>query len=227
MFLRRVKQMLFPRPEYIGIGLDHELRFVERSSGVVHVGAHTGEEAWIYNAFRVPVIWVEANPELIPVLSNEIQKFSGQHALQALLTERDGEEVEFRITNNGGASSSVLQLGEHSKMYPDVNETSTVRLKSTTLERVLEKFDGHGRFDALVLDVQGAELLVLKGAGPRITQFKFIFAECSDFEIYKDCCTVESLSAWLKDFGYSELKRYVHHTAHGVGTVFDILFVRD
>jgi FkbM family methyltransferase len=224
--LRRLRLKYFPRPEDIGIGKDHPLRFAESSTGIVHIGAHTGEEAWIYATFRRPVIWVEANPHLFPRLQKEISKYPKQIALQCLLTDREGESSDFLITNNDGASGSILQLAKHAQVYPEVEVTETIRLISRTLKSVLEENANYSKYNALVIDVQGAELTVLRGAGNRLKQFKWIYAECSDFELYKDCCTLYSLSTWLQEQGFYETRRNLMKDTDGIGSIYDVLFER-
>ena len=226
MLIRRIRQRFLPRPEDIGIGQDHPLRFVQNSTGVIHIGAHRGEEAWIYNAFNLPVLWVEANPNLVPALTETISRYPKQKVIQALLTSQEGEEIDFWITNNDGASSSILPLGEHTKMFPGVEVTEKLLLASTTLEAVLSEHDNKRKLNSMIIDVQGAELEVLRGAGERITQFKNIYAECADFEIYRGCCTLSTLGQWLEHRGFSETRRDISQTTKGVGNTYDVLFQR-
>ena len=225
--LRRLKQKLFPRPEYIGIRGDHPLRFTEKSTGLIHIGAHEGEEAWIYDALKVPrVIWVEADPELMDRLRAKISQYRGHLAVESLLTERAGELVKFHVTNNDGASSSILPLGRCTEMYPEIEVTGVKELRSNTLDDLLTKLDPVGLIDTMVIDVQGAELAVLKGAAVTLRQFRRIFAECADFELYQGCCTLASLSEFLRVQGFIETARHVAKETAGVGSAYDILFER-
>jgi FkbM family methyltransferase len=226
-FLRVAWRRLFPRPEDLGVSPDEPLRFVLQASGVVHVGAHAGQEAWIYSALRKPVIWFEANPDLMGRLQQTIAKYHHQKAVNAVLLDRDDEVVDFLVTNYDGGSSSVLPLGGHKEMYPGIEVEQRQRLSSSTLKTQLHKLDPKQRFDALVLDVQGAEVLVLKGAGTTLAQFRWIFAECADFEIYEGGCTYQSLSQWLSEHGFKEMQRYPKDHKPGLGSTFDILFVRN
>lgn len=228
MRLRRLKQRWFPKPEHIGIGVDHPLRFTERCRGLIHIGAHLGEEGWIYNALRVPqVIWVEGDPDLMERLKVNISNYRGQVACQALLAEEAGRAISFYVSNNDGASSSILPLGLHERMYPEVVVTLQKTLLSDSLESLLRVVDPQGRVDAMVIDVQGAELSVLRGAGERIKQFRWVFAECADFELYKGCCTVETLTRFLQSRGFKVARTDLKKAVGGVGNAFDVLFVRE
>lgn len=46
--------------------------FLRQASGVIHVGAHLGEERDIYASHGLHVLWVEPNPDLFPILEAAI-----------------------------------------------------------------------------------------------------------------------------------------------------------
>lgn len=50
-------------------------------------------------------------------------------------------------------------------------------------------------YQAPVMDVQGAERLVMKGSGKRLGQFRFVKAEAADFESYKGCARLADLDS--------------------------------
>ena len=57
-------------------------------------------------------------------------------------------------------------------------------------------------FPALVMDTQGSELLVLRGADPRLPSFAFIKTEVADFEAYSGCCQLAEVTAFLSARGF-------------------------
>ncbi|WP_143594022.1 FkbM family methyltransferase [Synechococcus sp. BO 8801] len=64
-----------------------------------------------------------------------------------------------------------------------------MRLKSTTLPSLLKVHQLDERdYQALIMDTQGSELLVLKGAIPVLKALPFIKTEVPDFEAYTGCC---------------------------------------
>jgi hypothetical protein len=63
-----------------------------------------------------------------------------------------------------GANSGQECLARHKEIWPQVREIAQVKLRSTTLDTLLSQQGRAGFYDALVLDTQGSELLVLKGA---------------------------------------------------------------
>ncbi|MFO1000100.1 MAG: FkbM family methyltransferase [Planctomycetaceae bacterium] len=189
MLLRKPCRKVFCRLADAGLSSSNPLWFSRDSTGIVHVGAHAGQEAWIYVAFGKPVIWIEPNPIVMTLLREIIRKYPKQQAVQALITDRSNVETAFHISNCHGGSSSIFDLGGHQQMYPGVIYEQTIPIRSTTLDDALSRIPGSSRQNALVMDVQGAEVVVPRGATKSLRQFKWFFAECADFEIYRNGCT--------------------------------------
>jgi hypothetical protein len=96
-----------------------------------------------------------------------------------------------------------------------------------TLSSVLGKAGiDSSAYDALVLDTQGSELLVLKGAQELLSGFKYIRTEAADFESYKNCATVASIDEFLVDFGFKLSRQDKFARRQAGGTYFDVLFER-
>ena len=94
--------------------------------------------------------------------------------MQALLSDVEGKSYTFNVSSHGGQSSSIYTFGDHQDLWPDIKFTNTIELTSTTLARLLEEsHHSTAEFDALVMDVQGAELLVLMGAGELLNHLRF------------------------------------------------------
>ncbi len=88
------------------------INILRNCKGIIHIGAHRGDEAHIYNWFGKKVIWYEANPEIFESLKENISSFKEQMTINELLLDAAREEVEFFISNNDGASSSIFTFGE-------------------------------------------------------------------------------------------------------------------
>src|SRR4051794_23742501 len=133
-----------------------------RPNGVLHLGAHLGEEAAIYEANRIrEVVWVEANPKLIPQLEAAVGPY-GHRVIQGLLGDRSGEAMELLVTNNS-QSSSILRLGTHRLHHPDIDVTERIPLETRTVDDLVP-IEQASALNFLNIDLQGAELLALRGA---------------------------------------------------------------
>jgi len=77
------------------------LEYVSKDvNGVIHIGAHTGQEAAWYFASHIAqkVVHIECNPNIIPRLEENVKNF-GHVAIQACLWNVAGEERDFFFTD--------------------------------------------------------------------------------------------------------------------------------
>ncbi len=171
--------------------------------GVLHLGAHQAEEAPQYaKAAAKHVVWVEGNPELMPVLNEELKKYPGQVAYNVLVSDRDGDEVEFKIANNF-QSSSILELGTHKDHHPEISVHHTLKLKTHRLDHYFEKNNvSLDDCNFLNIDLQGAELMALKGLGERLNVIDYIYTEINVGEVYVGCATLYQLDTFLAAKGF-------------------------
>jgi FkbM family methyltransferase len=222
LIIAKIKSKILP---FIYWFTKHPDRFLKDISGVVHVGANSGQETKLYNDFSLRVIWVEPITEVFTELKEKIKNFNNQQCFQALVTDIDGKEYQFHISNNKGKSSSILDLKYHKDIWPDVSFNKTISLKSITLTSLLlrEQVDPC-EYKALIIDTQGSELLVLKGSVPILENFIYIKTEVADFESYEGCCQVDDIYAFMSKHGYKEFSRKKIISRQEVGNYFDIVY---
>lgn len=168
---------------------------------VVHCGAHQAEELDEYLAVGWDqVIWIEANPELIPVIQKRIKDYSSNRLIQCALWSSSGESLKLKVANNS-YSSSMLDFGTHAITYPQILFTKEIEVKSVTLDSTLMKFkDLEGAF--LVLDLQGVEFLALKGASRSLKYFDYVYCEVSKGNLYDGQGTWSEISKFLNQFDF-------------------------
>jgi FkbM family methyltransferase len=200
--------------------------FLEDINGVIHIGANTGQERKIYAKYSLQVIWVEPIPDIFNKLVNNIKGFENQKAFQALVTDVSGKEYEFNVASNGGASSSILKFKDHKNIWPEVNFEKKIKLKSLTLNDLLEVNQVQiKKYQALILDTQGSELLILKGASSLLKNFKYIKVEVPDFESYEGCCKLDEMISFMKKNNFQEfIRNEFAKQEDGKGSYYDIVF---
>jgi FkbM family methyltransferase len=170
--------------------------------GVIHVGMHKAEEYPIYKASGVEdILFVEANRELAHGWDNQDDRCIVVHAA---VSDKE-EEVEFHITNNG-ESSSILELGDHAKIYPHIVNIETVKMTTITLDNILYRVcGGFSPYNIMNLDIQGAELKAMKG-------FSFwesidaIFTEINYREMYIGCASEVDITSFLDEKGFDKIE---------------------
>lgn len=190
-------------------------------TGVLHIGAHEAEEAVAYRKQQIEnVWWIEANPELIPKLKHILRRYPSHHLIEAVVTDKDGDEVTFHVTNNM-QSSSVLDFGTHTKVSPDVHFTHDLTLGTRTVDSIAAE---HNIRDVnfMNLDIQGAELLALTGAETFLKNVDYIYTEINVDELYVDCVRLKHLRSWLSKHGF----RLVEKQMAGAAGWGDGFFVR-
>jgi FkbM family methyltransferase len=134
------------------------------------------------------------------------------------LGETEGESV-FHVASNSGQSSSILKPAAHLKEFPGIKFPKTCKVPVRRLDSLPLDFR---LFDLLVLDVQGAELAVLRGAGEILQHFKAIITEFHEEEFYEGCALLSQLDLFLIPRGYRRVSVIQRGAKWG-----DALYLRD
>jgi FkbM family methyltransferase len=164
---------------------------------VLHLGAHLGEERDQYDeAGAAEVVWVEANPEVCAALERGLSN-PGHRAIQAVIADAADIEVDLYVTNNR-RSSSLLPMHLHAVEHPGIVVTNTERLKTTTVDALCARAGISP--DLLVLDLQGAELLALRGASQTLARVTALYTEVSTAELFRGCALLHELDEFLDGF---------------------------
>jgi FkbM family methyltransferase len=196
-------------------------------AGIIHVGANEGQERFKYFFDGMHVIWIEPEERTFNQLKKNIQNLPYQRAIKALVSNVSNSEVDFNISSNGGLSSSMLKMSKHKEAWPEVKETEVLRMKTATLDDLLKNEQVNlSQYQILVLDVQGAELLVLQGAEKLLPSLEYVVCEVADFDAYKGGAKLTDLDDYLKkhDFVRFALKKF--DGRKDVGNYFDAYYQR-
>jgi FkbM family methyltransferase len=199
--------------------------FLTSVRGVIHVGAHWGEERYLYAEHGLKVVWIEPIPEVFAKLVDNIRSFPDQKAINALITNEDGALCTLHISNNSGLSSSILDLYLHKDIWPDVTFTHDISVRSTRLPTALADIS-LSEYDAMILDTQGTELLILQSATAILGGFKYIQVEAANFEAYRNRATVDTINTFLRQHGFRLLHKHLQIGRDAGGEYFDLLFGR-
>jgi len=190
--------------------------------GILHIGAHMCEERVLYNSINIrdkDTLWIEAIGEIVAYVKKINENIN---IVQAVITDKDDEELSFMITNNK-ESSSIFNFGTHAIEHPHVFEIERRRLKSITLNTLFERNNiPHDRFDFINIDIQGAELKALKGAVHILPHIKAIYAEVNEKMLYEGAGLLPELDEYLATFNFTRV--ITNMTQHGWG---DALYIKN
>jgi FkbM family methyltransferase len=194
--------------------------------GVIHVGANSGQERDDYAERKLPVVWVEPLPDVFRALKENIAHHSDQRAFEYLISDTTGAPVEFHVSTGDGAASSMFELDKGRDMYPDLEFTPPLRLTAITFDDFVAKESiDLSKYDALVLDTQGAELLVLRGA--TLSPFRAIKVEAADFALYKGAAFLSEIEDYLRGNGFVRSLTKVGAQHPDGGAWYDVWFIRE
>lgn len=176
--------------------------------GVVHVGGYEGEEVDSYLATGCErVVLVEANPEHAAALRARFAAEPRVTVLEYAVTDAVGTaDLHVNASRSGATgASSVLAL----KRFRDVGtlrETATVSVETISLDVL---YDRHGldpvEHDLLVLDIQGAEGMALRGAAAILPRLRAVLCEVALVELYEDAPLEDEIVRTLKVCGFERL----------------------
>ncbi len=189
----------------------------QQADGILHLGAHYGQEAENYYKSGARVIWFEGMPDVFETLSHRIKIYPNQTAILAVLGDSN-RLVNFNVTDNQGQSSSVFSLAKGHRFPTKV--VSEIPLQMKRLDEILTPKD-LADFSHWVVDVQGAELIVLQGAGDLLNNCYTLDVEVSTYETYTGGTKFEDLNTFLKEQGFVPLWEFANNS-HG-----NLLYVRN
>ena len=189
--------------------------------GCLHIGVHNCEELPIYKTLGVKtedIVWVDA-------LSFKVEESISRgipNVYHAVITDKDDEDIIFNVANNV-QSSSILEFGQHSIEYPGVVFVDKIHQKSITVDTFFERNNlDASKYDFWNFDIQGAELLALKGATKSIKHAKVLYLEVNSKELYKNCALINEIDEFLTPLNFKRI--LTNMTIHKWG---DALYILD
>jgi FkbM family methyltransferase len=182
--------------------------------GVLQVGANSGQELDYFRANGIQhAAMVEPLDGPFAMLCARCQGSPGFVPIQALCGSRDNQMVDFHVASNNGESSSMLEPANHLADYPWVKFQQVVKMRTFTLDSLFaalaaQRPEVAAALDMLFMDVQGAELHVLKGAARVLQTVNAIYTETGVGGGYKGDVELLDLMQYLKvyDFQLYELE---------------------
>ena len=192
--------------------LDRLQKYNLQVSGIYHIGAHTLEENNVYFEMGVNVgrvLWFEANKDLCDEYqrkSSGIPESIRPKLYNEVLSDADGEEIEFHIMNHRECSS-IFKMKKHLQYTPYVNIQKNVIMKTIRMDTFIKNNNVDvSQFNFINADVQGAELKVLKGFGDVLNNIDYIYTEVNIAELYEGCALMNEIDEYVKPFGFERVE---------------------
>jgi FkbM family methyltransferase len=174
-------------------------------TGVIHVGAHHGQEYPDYiNTFgNIITHWFEPLDDAFNKLTDLLQ-FPNVYLYKYALGDAYANTEIFVDTGNGGQSSSLLKPKDHLNLFSHI----TFDNKQQVNVRPLDSFKITDS-NVLVLDTQGYELKCLQGSIETLKSVKYVFCEYNTNEMYENCPSLDDLNNFLSGQGFSLQQQWI------------------
>ena len=202
---------------------------------MLDVGAAEGAPSrWQPYASLVDYVAVEPDSRSTSALrSAESEGFKSRHVVTQGLWSRSGN-MNLHLCRKPMASSIYMPNHEFASRFPDAERFEVVGRESirvTTLDDLAES--NSLRFDAIKLDVQGAEYEVLRGAGTSVASVLAIECEIEFAELYLGQPLADQVTGLISSHGldlldYLYLYRWHPEQFDGTGQLVfaDALYMR-
>jgi len=174
--------------------------------GILHIGAHLCEEKILYNENNVSdnrIIWIEANP----ILVNKIKSMNNKIKIECFCCIDD--DIGYSTLNiaNNGMSSSILKLGIHKKFYPNIDYIGNIQVNNKRIDTFYKENNISVDFaNFLCIDIQGTELLALKGMGDLLKYFDYLYLEVNQDYLYEKCALIGEIDNYLNTFSFKRVE---------------------
>jgi FkbM family methyltransferase len=161
----------------------------------------------------------ECLPYYYEVATKRLEAYPNVSLYPIALSDKS-EVLDFYVSTRQGemtASSSILKPRLHTKVHPEVKFESRIKVQAVSVDDWADKCQ-IGKIDFMWLDLQGAELRVLKGANKSLVEVKAIFTEVSLIETYEAVPLYRDLKSFLLTKGFEVEREYLPYD--DMGNVF-------
>jgi len=188
-------------------------------SGIIHIGGHYGREIDKYKSHNVnDIVLFEPLTSNFSVLNDIAKNTEGNIIAHQVALGNDNRKVTMNISSNEAQSSSILTPKVHLTAHPEVTFSGTEEVEM----RKLDDYD-YQDYNMIVVDVQGYELEVLRGASQTLSNIDYIYCEVNRDEVYEDNARVEEIDEFLSSYGFKRVETQWYYT----GVWGDALYIKN
>jgi FkbM family methyltransferase len=165
-------------------------------SGVIHIGAHYGEEVSNYVNLGIDdIVLFEPLEENFEILKNNVSNLNANINGYCAALGNKNQYVNMFLSSNNLESSSVLKPKMHLDLHPEVVFS---REQSVEMKR-LDDFSFE-KYNFINLDVQGYEMEVLKGAEKTLEYIDYLYCEVNRNEVYEGNAYIDEIDEYLSNY---------------------------
>lgn len=187
--------MLIPFPALVE-------KYKMKPNGVIQVGTHWAQEHDAYLQCGINrFIYIEPCEKAFEVLRG---KFVGNHSVKLYnlaCGDVQGTQTMYTGDNtvNKGMSNSLLKPALHLQIHPNVEFDGEEEVDVEILDNIPTE-----DINLLVMDAQGYEGHILRGATETLKHIDYIYTEVNQLNVYEGNTLVDELDKMLLDFSRVE-----------------------
>jgi len=205
---------------------------------ILDIGANAG--TWSTNVRKEypdsKILMLEASDQQIPALEATVTNIGNAKYRIAVMGANDGDVINFYFNPNANTGNSMFQ--EQTKFFSNIKPVKKISIKLDTLvkeEATSNETEAFLRgnqdvFDMIKIDVQGAELMVLKGGLNTLQKATFVQFEGSTVEYNSGGSCFYDMDEFLRSKGFylydhaDDLRHPMLFKTHGLGQ-WDVIYV--
>lgn len=213
-----VKGKILTYDEHYLVALDViKRKFPAHKGVVIDIGAFDGDSA-IFFAKRLKknqILGFEPNPGPFEKGKENTKTYSNIKLFNLGFSNHAGD-VDFHVTENL-VSSSLYDI----KDFSEISSGGVIKVKVDTMDNF---FHDYGEILLIKLDVQGAELNILKEGKETLKKTKLILTEMSITEMYHGACLYHEVDQFLRSNNFQIHTIVTNYNKDGI-KYFDILYI--
>ncbi|WP_435149610.1 FkbM family methyltransferase [Candidatus Pelagibacter bacterium nBUS_32] len=188
---------------------------ISNLKNIIDLGANSGNWSILFKTIHKNsnFFLIEANSKHI----DKIKKISNFFHI-GLLDKSNGFKNFYVYEAFNGTGSSIFKENSNHKY-------TIKRLKTSTLDKVLNKKFSKKSYDLLKLDTQGSELDILKGATNTLRKTRYIITEMQIQNYNFKSPNYSELNNFLKKKGFKKVKKLYSHIVNGKISQSDVMYV--
>lgn len=177
--------------------------------GVIHVGAHYGNEYEFYKNTNIKnMLFFEPLQNNYKKLITNVPQTENIVLVNKALGNENKKVIMHVESDNEGQSSSILKPKLHTQQYSHIVFDKQEEVDMIILDEFLEKQypNRFEQFNFINIDVQGYEMEVFKGSKNTLQHIDYIISEVNRAELYENNTIVYDLDKYLKQYGFQRVE---------------------
>ena len=175
-------------------------------SGIIHIGAHYGEEIseYIRNGIQ-DIILFEPLSSNFKILEQNVSELNANISGYQVALGNAEKMVSMYVSDNQQQSSSILKPNLHLKNHPTVGFPGVEEVEMVKLDKYM---DETSNYNFINMDVQGYELEVLRGGSETLNHVDYVYCEVNRDEVYENNAYVEEIDEFLSAYDMERVETF-------------------